>query len=213
MEKGIGLESSFRLNPGDVLVNVNDRNDPYSVAKRWAVGPYDHVFMYLGKVGILVSQRQPRILRFPMLFESNGRGVVIQSLSNRYGQKVVVLRLKSEHDRRRIPRVLEEAVKLASQAQSYYDYYAIARWVLPRIIREKLHLAIPIAWHRDERQICSEAVFEVFYRAKLVDILRSNCVPPMPGDFVTDSTLLEHKWLGILSEDLISLQGHTEDGT
>ena len=76
----------FRLEPVDILVNVNERSDPYSIVKRGALGnPYEHIFMYLGKVGILVNRRQQRILRFPMLFESNGRGVVIQSLSNRYG--------------------------------------------------------------------------------------------------------------------------------
>jgi len=135
---------------------------------------------------------------------------VLQSLSNRYGQKVVVMRLIAEHDRRRIPRVLEEAVKLASQSQSYYDYYAIARWVLPRILRERFHLPLPLAWHRDERQICSEAVMEIFIRAKLVDILSPYCTPPMPGDFVTNSLLLEEAWRGTLSEELVSLEGHTE---
>jgi len=195
--------NNFYLQPGDILVNVNDRKDLFSVIKRWASGRYEHVFMYLGEVGILVSRRQPRILRFPMLFESNGRGVVIQSLSNRYGQKVVVLRLKSEHDRRRIPRVLEEAVKLASQPQSYYDYLCIIRFVLPRLICEKLGLPMPIKYHRDPWHICSEAVFEVFYRAKLVDILLPFCTPPLPGDFVTDSLLLEEVWAGRLSEELV----------
>ncbi|KKL54790.1 hypothetical protein LCGC14_2261920, partial [marine sediment metagenome] len=33
------------------------------------------------------------------------------------------------------------------------------------------------------------------------------------GDFVTDSSLLEEGWRGALSEDLIPLQGHTEEGT
>lgn len=152
----------FKLEPGDVLVNVNDRSDPYSVIKRWVVGSYDHVFMYMGKVGILVSRRQPRILRFPLLFESNGRGVVLQSLSNRYGQKVVVLRLIAEHDRWRIPKVLEEAIKLASNPQSYYDYLCIASLVFPRLICEKLGLPMPLKYHRNPWHICSEAVFEVF---------------------------------------------------
>ncbi len=33
------------------------------------------------------------------------------------------------------------------------------------------------------------------------------------GDFVTDSSLLEEGWRGALSEDLIPLQGHTEERT
>ncbi|MBA7637525.1 hypothetical protein ES703_45170 [subsurface metagenome] len=195
--------NTFKLEPGDVIVNLNDRNDPFSVIKRWAAGPFEHIFMYLGQVGILVSRRQPRILRFPMLYESNGRGVVIQSLSNRYGQEVVVLRLISEHDRRRIPRVLEEAIKLASHPQSHYDYLCIVRFVLPRLICEKLGLPMPLSWHRDPWHICSEAVFEVFHRARLVDILRPHCTPPLPGDFVTDSVLLEEAWAGRLSEELV----------
>ena len=191
----------FKLQSVDVCVNVNNRNDPFSRVKRWAIGPCDHVFMYMGRLGLLREGHSSEIWNVPMLFESNGRGAVFQSLSNRYGQEVVVMRLKSEHDRKRIPRVLDEAIKLASDPQSYYDYFAIARWVLPRILREKLHLPIPIAWHRDARQICSEACYEVFFRAQLVDILRANCVPPMPGDFVTDSPLLEEVHRGVLTDD------------
>jgi len=203
--------SNFKLEPGDILVNINNRNDLFSKVKRWLAGPYEHVFLYMGKLGLIVNRRQPRILRFPMLFESYGRGVCLRSLSERYGQEVVVMRLKSEHDRKRIPRVLEEAVKLASHPQSYYDYLCIIRFVLPRIIFEKLRLPMPLSWHRDARQICSEAVYEIFHRAKLVDILLPYCTPPLPGDFVTDSSLLEESWRGTLSEDLISLERHAEE--
>lgn len=195
--------NEFKLQPGDILVNVDRGKNPISVIKRWAVGPYSHVFMYLGKVGIVVTLRQPRILRFPMLFESNGRGVVIQALSNRYGQEVVVMRLKSEFDRRRIPRVLEEAIKLASDERSYYDYSVIVWHIIPRLIFEKLGLTPPLKYQRDERMVCSEAVFEAFHRAKLIDILLPYCTPPLPGDFVTDSLLLEEAWGGTLSEEVV----------
>ena len=131
----------------------------------------------------------------------------MRSLASRYGEKVAVMRLKAEHYRRRIPRVLIEAIELASSFQSYYDYLGIVRWVLPRIICEKLGLPMPLSWHRDERQICSEAVFEVFYRARLVDILPSWRVP-LPGDFVTDSPLLQELWVGELSES--ALEGQPE---
>jgi len=193
--------NNFKLEPADILVTVNKRKDPLSRIKRWFVGPFDHVLMSMGKVGILVNWSQHRILRFPMLFESYGRGCALRSLSERYGEEVVVLRLKSEFDRRRIPRVLEEAIKLASDERSYYDYYAIARWVLPRIIREKLHLPIPLAWHRDERQICSEAVNEVFIRAGLLLLYLEDV--PLPSDFVTESVMLEQVWSGTLSEKLV----------
>ena len=201
--------NDFKLNPGDILVNVNDRHDLLSTIKRWAAGPYEHVFIYMGKVGLFINRRQRRIIRIPMLFESDGDGAIIESLSSRYGQEVTVLRLISEFDRRRIPRVLEEAIKLADDPQSHYDYLCIVKYVLPRLILEKLGLPVwvlshlPLAWQRDRRQICSEAVFEIFDRAKLVDILPLYCRPPMPGDFVTDSLLLEEVWAGVLSEGLL----------
>ncbi|GAI42647.1 unnamed protein product, partial [marine sediment metagenome] len=43
--------NNFCLNTGDLLVNVNRGDDSVSVLKRWALGnPYEHVFMYIGKV-------------------------------------------------------------------------------------------------------------------------------------------------------------------
>ncbi len=191
----------FCLQPGDILANVNHRKDPLSKLKRWAMtSPFEHVFMYLGKVGILVSRRQPRILRFPLLFESNGRGVVLQSLSNRYGEEVVVLRLKSERDKKRIPYVLEEAVKLASDERSYYDYYVIATHIIPQLILEKLHLPIPLRYQRNSAMVCSEACAEVEWRAGL-NVLPKDVVP-LPGDFV-ESDSLTKVWRGKLSEDVV----------
>jgi len=200
--------NTFKLEPGDILVNVNRRHDPLSRIKRWAAGPYEHVFMYMGSVGLFLNHAHQR-LRVPLLFESDGDGVKVESLSSRYGQEVIVLWLKSESDKRRIPDILEEAIKLADDPQAHYDYMCIVKYVLPRLICEKLRLPtwvlyhLPLTWQRDARQICSEAVFEIFYRAALVDILRPYCIPPMPGDFVTDSMLLKEAWRGKLSEELV----------
>ena len=193
--------NTFKLNSGDILVNVNDRNDPFSKVKRWLAGPYCHIFLYMGKLGLIVDRRQPRILRFPMLFESYGRGVCLRSLSERYGQEVVVMRLKAEADRKRIPRVLEEAIKLASEPQSYYDFLCIVRFAIPRLICEKLGLPMPLKYHRDPWHICSEAVNEIFIRGGL-ELLYLEDVP-LPGDFVTVSLLLEEVWAGSLSEEVV----------
>ncbi len=207
---GLGREvkvSNFRLSPCDVLVNINDRRDPVSSFKRWAMeSPYEHIFVNLGLIGLYpahVPSLSSVVYRIPMLFESDGNGVIIEPLARRYGQLAVVLRLKSEFDRRRIPCVIEEAVKLAQDPQAQYDYRCIVEYVLPRLLCQRLGLPIPLKYHRDQLMICSEAVFEIFYRAKLVDILRSNCVPPMPGDFVTNSPLLEKVWAGRLSEEIV----------
>jgi len=192
--------NNFKLNPGDILVSVDAGKGLFSKIRRWALGSdYTHCFLYMGKLGLIVNRRQPRILRFPMLFESSGRGVALQSLSNRYGQEVVVMRLKAEADRKRIPRVLEEAIKLASDPQSYYDYLCIVRFVLPRLIFEKLGLPLPLKYQRDPAMICSEACAEVFIRGGLPELLYLEDVP-LPGDFVTESLLLEKVWAGILTE-------------
>jgi len=190
--------NNFKLEPADILVNVNWGKDPISVIKRWGVGPYSHVFLYMGEMTILVDSV---VLRHPFLFESSGRGVAIQSLSNRYGQEVVILRLRSEDDKRRIPRVLEEAIKLASDPQSYYDYLCIVQFVIPRLICQKLGLPMPLKYHRDPWHICSEAVDEVFIRGGL-ELLYLEDVS-LPGDFVTDSPLLWTAWRGKLSEELV----------
>lgn len=188
---------NVKLQPGDYLVNVLRSKDPWSVIKRWAMGsPYSHIFRYMGKLSF-----EGHGEAIPFLFESNGRGVILQNLSNRYGQEVVVMRLKPEIACQRRQKILDEAVKLASDPQAHYDYLCIVSHVLPRLILEKLHLPIPLSWQRDSRQICSEAVLEIDLRAG-VPTLPDNVVP-LPGDFVTDSPLLENVWLGILSEDVV----------
>jgi len=202
--------SKFCLNPGDILVNVNQRRDPFSSLKRWIAGPFDHVFMYMGEVRIITSAQQEKLIRVPMLFESNGRGVAIQSLSNRYGQEVVVMRLKQEADRVMIPRVLKEAVKLASDPQAYYDYLCLVKYVLPELVCKKLDALIPgdwtlprpLKWQRDLAMICSEAIAEVFIRAGFLLLYLAGV--PLPGDFVTESLLLDNVWEGRLSEELVS---------
>ncbi len=184
---------TFKLEPVDVCVNINDRRDPASSLKRWAMGsPYDHVFVNLGPMSLLVG---PTIYTLPMLFESDGNGVIIEPLARRYGQMVAVMRLKAEFDRRRILYIIDEAVKLAQDPQAQY--------VLLRLLFQKLGLSVPLEYHRDQMMICSEAAFEIFYRAGLDFILRANCVPPMPGDFVSDSPLLEEVYRGILSSDWV----------
>jgi len=190
--------NKFKLEPGDILVQVNRRNDPFSRVKRWVAGPYEHVFVYLGAIDFAPLNKPP--LRVPILFESYGRGVCLRSLSERYGQQVVVLRLISEQGK--IPRVLEEAIKLASSPQSYYDYLCIVRFAIPRLICEKLGVPMSLKYHRNPWHICSEAVNEVFIQGGIPDLLYLEDVP-LPGDFVTDSLLLKKVWAGILSEELV----------
>jgi len=190
--------NNFKLEPCDILVQVNNRNDPFSKVKRWLAGPYEHVFPYLGAIDFAPLDKPP--LRVPMLFESYGRGAALRSLSERYGQEVVVLRLISEQDK--IPRVLEEAIKLAGDPQAYYDYLCIVRFAIPRLICEKLGIPMPLKYQRNPAMICSEACAEVFIRGGIPDLLFLEGVP-LPGDFVSDSLLLKKVWAGSLSEELV----------
>jgi len=193
--------NSFKLEPGDILVTINNRTDPFSRVKRWLAGPFEHVFLSMGKLVLQGTGHTSSLLTsVPMLFESYGRGVCLRSLSERYGQEVVVLRLISEHSK--IPRVLEEAIKLASDPQSYYDYLCIVQFAIPRLIFEKLGIPLALKWHRDPAMICSEACAEVFIRGGIPDLLLLEGVP-LPGDFVSDSLLLKQVWAGILTEEIV----------
>ena len=188
----------FKLQPCDILVTVNWKKDLWSRIRRWGVGsPYSHVYLFLGKVALLTDRRQGRLIRAPLIFESNGRGCCLRLLSERYGETVVVMRLKSYEDRKRIPAILVEAIKLASDPQAYYDYQTILWHIIPRVLFEKLGINPPLKYQRDQKMLCSECVAEVFWRAG-VDILPRNIVP-LPGDFV-ESPLLEEVWQGKLSE-------------
>ena len=188
---------NFKLKAGDFLVNVNRGKDPWAVLRRWASGPYSHVFMYLGELSLKNKWSRYSLRPLAMLFESNGRGAVLQSLANRYGQEVVVMRPRAEDTQLR--RILYQAIKLASEQKAYYDYLCIIRHVLPRPLLEILGLPIPLSWQRDSRQICSEACLEVCLRAGF-PLLPADIVP-LPGDFVTDGSLLRQVHSGVLCQE------------
>ena len=189
------MTEQFKLQPIDFLINVNRGKDPASVIKRWGVGEYSHVFAYLP----LYVPVHGLLLQHPFLYESSGRGVVIQSLSNRYGQEVVVMRLKPEF-RDRIEVIVAEAVKLASDPASFYDYMCVPLNIIPRVFHDKFGMPLPLKYQRDEKMVCSEGCAEPCWRAK-VPVLPENVVP-LPGDFVT-SPLLEEVHRGELSAEWV----------
>lgn len=199
------MTEQFELQPCDVLVNINDRDDCLSRIKRWGIGPYDHVFLYLGKLGLYTFRNQQhKVLKVPMMFESvPSQGVCLRQLSERYGEKVAVMRLKSAHDQRRIPYVLLAAIDLASDNEAQYDFICIPLHIVPRILNEKFGMPIPVKYHHNEWHVCSEAVQVVFIRGRLPDILGPLCAPPLPGDFVVDSPLLEEVQRGELCQEWV----------
>ncbi|GAI65301.1 unnamed protein product [marine sediment metagenome] len=113
------------------------------------------------------------------------------------------MRLKSEYHQRRVPHVLLAAIDLASDDSAKYEFICIPLHIIPRIFNEKFGMPVPVKYHRNEQHVCSEAVHVVFIRGRLPDILGPLCLPPLPGDFVTDSPLLEEVQRGILSAEWV----------
>lgn len=168
----------------DILITVNTKQDLFSKFKRWLMGPYDHVGVYLGPMGI---SEVPEL--FPAVFESVGRGILIRDMRSWRGTTVVQMQLSAsdlaEHERD----ILIGAIAMASEYGAYYDYPAIIKWAIPRIIMQKLKIPIPQTWKRDERHICSEAVYTL-YDAAGVSFFPDTQIP-LPEDFVKSPELFE----------------------
>ena len=184
------MNESIRLEPCDVLVCLNDRKDLPSRIKRWAMGRYEHVEMYLGD----------KFYKIPLLVESDNRGVVIQNVAHQRGRHVRVMRpmlLGKEKTK-----LIRTAVRIASDSRSYYDRWGLLRFAALRVLREKLGRRRPLTYQykRDPKMICSEAVAEIFWRNKL-DVLPTD-LTPIPADFADDSSILEYITEGNLLEDL-----------
>ena len=161
----------------DILVTVNDREDLFSRFKRWLMGPYDHVGQYLGMMGTATT---PAV--FPAVFESVGRGILIRDLRSWKGRRVVQIRITEVYTGEFYRAILSRAIQMASGYASHYDFQAIIRWAIPRIILQKLRIPIPQTWKRDERHICSEAVYSLLVDSGL-DVMIDTQIP-LPGDFV-----------------------------
>jgi hypothetical protein len=175
----------FKLEMGDVFVCVNEDRGFIASFSRWAIGQWDHVSMYVGKA----------FNEVPFLYESNGRGVAIHSLQPQTGRLVTVMRPKIQ-----IQKVIEQAIEIATDPKSYYDYYAIVHSCVPRVLKEKFPwLPIPLQYHRDDAMICSEAVAEAFWKAG-INVLPQDVIP-LPSDFIM-SSILNFVYGGRLLEDI-----------
>lgn len=177
----------------DILVTVNTKQDLFSKFKRWLMGPYDHVGVYLGPMG---TSEAPEL--FPAVFESVGRGILIRDMRSWQGTTVVQMQLSAsdlaEHERD----ILIGAVDMASKYGAHYDYPAIIRWAIPRIIMQKLKIPIPQTWKRDGRHICSEAAYSLFYDNGISFFTDTQI--PMPEDFVKSPELFQND-TGIIKFD------------
>lgn len=165
--------------PADIILDINERHDPYSVIKRWVLGnPFEHVRMFYGS-GIASTE-------IPLFYESVGRGVILTQAHDFIGKKVAVMRLDVGYQEA-IPDIIGNAFHIATQIQSKYDYMCVPGIIIPRLICEKLGIPLPLKYQRNPLMVCSEAVAEPFWRAG-VPILPQDIVP-LPGDFFTSPIL------------------------
>lgn len=164
MEKNILVD----FHPGDVLVERNECTGLIRRLKDWLLGSeWGHVALFYDstKRGL------------PLLVESIGRGVMIRSALATEGRYVAVLRCKD-------PMIAlfaaRKAERLADNPGSWYDYWAIPRYVLPRLIWYKLTgRRYGFGWRQNPYFICSELVDAAYNGAVSADL-----GAPLPGDFM-----------------------------
>jgi hypothetical protein len=176
----------FKLQSCDILLFAQEGNGIKEIIGRWGIGKWGHVAMIGDPFGV------------PMLFESTGKGAGMHSLESNRGRLIKVMRLDIDSLFREIGTqtiydyliklMLETAINLISDPQSYYDYSCIIQSCVPRALKTKFPcLPIPLKYHRDAAMVCSEFVAEIFWRVGICVL--SQDVVPLPGDFETSSFL------------------------
>ena len=182
--------SNFTLESGDIIVYRLGRGD-WGILRplvRWLLGsPYCHV-------GLFWAWTKRNL---PLTIESIGRGVMIRSLLSYQGRYVKVMRWKGDDARKVGLKVAKAAERLADNPKSWYGYFDIPRYVLPRLIWRKLTGATSgFGYQRNQFFICSELCAQAFRDAGFP--LFNGYFIPLPGDFV-DWPLFQEVWEGKLS--------------
>lgn len=170
----------IKLEPCDVLLYVNEGTNWVSAFSRWAIGRYEHVSTYMGTA----------FLNTPFIYQSEGRGALIDSLQEHTNRLVTVMRADpAQITQAQKDQVIAEAIEIVSGPGSYYDYVAIVKFCVPYILKKKFPwLPInPPEYKRDRYMICSEAAAEAWWRAG-ISILPTDVIP-LPGDFLTSLAL------------------------
>lgn len=166
------FHSAFQ--PGDILL-LHGGDSPFDRLEKWALSsPFVHCMIYWMETKRGLS----------LIIESVGKGVVIRPLLHYEGRKLRWLR---HRDSDAGPRAAKAAERIADRADSFYDYRAITRWVLPRLICQKLGLPMPLSWHRNRYFLCSELVAEAYLEAGYP--LVPDDTVPLPGDFAESPKL------------------------
>ncbi|MDO8568375.1 MAG: hypothetical protein Q7R57_06645, partial [Dehalococcoidales bacterium] len=173
------------LRPGDVLLFRPAGWGVLLPVVRWLV-TYDHAALYWTE-----TKRG-----LPLIIESIGRGVLIRSLFAYAGRPVRLMRPKIDDDL--ALKIAKEAERLADNPGSWYGYFDIPRYVLPKLILAKIGQLLPSRWaltlrllalsyRRNNLYICSELVAEAYRRAG-VPLVEENTIP-LPDDIAGSEKL------------------------
>lgn len=154
--------------PGDVILMRSEETGWYRWLKDWLLGSQ------WGHVAIFFDYTKRGM---PLVAESIGRGAMIRSLLASEGRYVLVLRHK---DNFTALAAAKKAERLCDNPGSWYDYLAIPRFVLPRLVWYKLTgRRSGFGYKHNPHFICSELVDEAFNR-----IIPPELEPPLPQDFL-----------------------------
>jgi hypothetical protein len=167
------------LKPGDVL---------FFKATNWLV----RLFVQYRHVAIYFDQTKRGL---PLIVESIGRGVLIRSLLCYTGEEITVKRPVDESFG--VP-AAKAAERLADNPGSWYGYFDIPRFALPKLMLAKFGSILPKKWdtvlkwlaftyRRNSFYICSELVASAFKDAgyPLVD----EGTIPLPDDIAMSNKL------------------------
>lgn len=132
----------------------------------------------------------------PLIVESIGRGVLIRSLFSYTGEELIVKRPDDESVGALAAKAAE---RLADNPSSWYGYFDIPRFVLPKLIISKIGSFLPEKWRltlwllaktygRNRFYICSELVESAFKDAGF-PLVNEETIP-LPDDLFDSPKLV-----------------------
>lgn len=177
--------NTSELRPGDVLLFPTSGWGILNPLVKWLM-TYSHVAIFYAYTKYSL----------PLIIESIGRGVLIRSLFSYAGVQARLMRPKV--DDATALQVAKAGERLADNASSWYGYFDIPRYVLPKLILAKIGLLLPSRWalmlkllafsyRHNSLYICSELVTEAYRRAG-VPLVEENTIP-LPDDIAASDKL------------------------
>jgi len=159
------------LLPGDGILYAREGDSISDIAYRWIAGPDGHAALYRGQV-----------YGEDWVVEAIGRGVLNRRLACDAGRMMTVIRLKDDSNNRIGRLAANEALHLADNPDSLYDAPALIRYVIPRLVLEKVTgIRYGFGYSQDKFFYCPE-VFTRAYENAGYRIWPPN-IPPVPSDF------------------------------